>query len=483
MKRSLMGMIYLLFIIGFTSCSTLASDEEPENKNPFSVVGNWFADRGKDIGDAATAAGEGIANVAVAAGEGITDAATVVGEGITTAATAAGEGITNAVTAAGEGITNAATVAGEGITNSAGATGDWFVGRATDVQNVALATADWTVKAVQNFDPSVFSDPEYYSKSVEKVVLGDYSEQDPTALSVGINIAASIANVDVAMDIRDLSYDIQHLKSGDVSPATLALDTVALIPVIGAVKYLKHVDTVVDAAKAAETVVDAAKAAETVVDAAKAAETVVDVASDVGKTIDTVADVSDAAHDVSKVADAIDDVHDAAKAADMVDDVHDAVNVADTLDDAHDAAKGVETVDDVHDLAKTTDIVADVADEAGDIAKRGGSYAEVFNPGEGALFEVHHMPADKTTGLKFEEGPVIKMDKADHYKTASRGSSTEAILYRQRQKELVDQGHFREALQMDIDDIHSKFGDKYDEAIEEMLKYVDKLIQEGKIIG
>ena len=34
---------------------------------------------------------------------------------------------------------------------------------------------------------------------------------------------------------------------------------------------------------------------------------------------------------------------------------------------------------------------------------------------------------------------------------------------------------------MDIDDIHDKFGDKYDDAINEMLEYVDQLEQEEKI--
>ena len=34
---------------------------------------------------------------------------------------------------------------------------------------------------------------------------------------------------------------------------------------------------------------------------------------------------------------------------------------------------------------------------------------------------------------------------------------------------------------MDIDDIHEKFGDKYDDAIAEMMDYVDRLEQEGKL--
>jgi len=34
---------------------------------------------------------------------------------------------------------------------------------------------------------------------------------------------------------------------------------------------------------------------------------------------------------------------------------------------------------------------------------------------------------------------------------------------------------FKEAVQMDIDDIRSKFGNKYDTAILEMIKYINEL--------
>lgn len=76
---------------------------------------------------------------------------------------------------------------------------------------------------------------------------------------------------------------------------------------------------------------------------------------------------------------------------------------------------------------------------------------------------------------------VIKMEKEDHRQTASCGSSLEAREYQANQKELIGNGNFREALQMDIDDIHEKFGSKYDEAISQMLTYVDKLETEDKI--
>lgn len=113
--------------------------------------------------------------------------------------------------------------------------------------------------------------------------------------------------------------------------------------------------------------------------------------------------------------------------------------------------------------------------------KLGGSHKDVYVPGEGEKIEVNHMPANEATDLAFRDGPAIKMDKEDHRKTASWGASKEAQLYRAKQKELVDKGEFRKAIQMDIDDIREKFGDKYDEAIDQMLDYVDQLEKEGKV--
>ena len=115
--------------------------------------------------------------------------------------------------------------------------------------------------------------------------------------------------------------------------------------------------------------------------------------------------------------------------------------------------------------------------------KKGGSYRDVKKTSDGETHEVHHMPADSTSNLERDDGPAIKMEKEDHRQTASYGISREAREYREKQKELIEQGKFREALQMDIDDLHEKFGDKYDDAIAEMLEYVDQLEKEGKING
>jgi hypothetical protein len=113
--------------------------------------------------------------------------------------------------------------------------------------------------------------------------------------------------------------------------------------------------------------------------------------------------------------------------------------------------------------------------------KKGGSYAEVKKTSDGKTSEVHHMPADSASELPREDGPAIKMDKEDHKETASYGNSKEAQEYRQKQKELIEQGKFRESVEMDIEDIKEKFPGKYDDAIAEMNEYVDKLEEEGRV--
>ena len=104
----------------------------------------------------------------------------------------------------------------------------------------------------------------------------------------------------------------------------------------------------------------------------------------------------------------------------------------------------------------------------------GGSYREVKKNSDGATHEVHHTPAADVNGLNFFDGPAIKMDKDDHRQTASCGNSIEAREYRTEQAKLVQEGNFKAALQMDIDDIHEKFGDKYDSAIDQMISYAEE---------
>lgn len=115
----------------------------------------------------------------------------------------------------------------------------------------------------------------------------------------------------------------------------------------------------------------------------------------------------------------------------------------------------------------------------------GGRYKDMKDEGWGhntePPTEVHHMPANSASELPTDDGPCIVMDYEDHRETASCGNSRETQEYRAKQKELIEQGKFREAFQMDVDDIHEKFGDKYDEAISKAEEYIDKLEKEGRV--
>ncbi|MBI1879533.1 MAG: hypothetical protein HYR94_15160, partial [Chloroflexi bacterium] len=100
---------------------------------------------------------------------------------------------------------------------------------------------------------------------------------------------------------------------------------------------------------------------------------------------------------------------------------------------------------------------------------KGGIYQDI--PGSPGT-EKHHMPADSVNPLSTNKGSVIEMDTSDHRATASWGNSRSAQIYRAIQEGLIGQGSLDDAIQMDIDDVQSKFGGKYDEAILEM---IDKL--------
>lgn len=84
------------------------------------------------------------------------------------------------------------------------------------------------------------------------------------------------------------------------------------------------------------------------------------------------------------------------------------------------------------------------------------------------------MPSKQANPLDVEEGPAIQMEPSDHRKTASYGgrAGSPQQVYRDTQKELISQGKFDDAFLMDVDDIQSKFGSKYDNAI---LEAIDSL--------
>ena len=125
-------------------------------------------------------------------------------------------------------------------------------------------------------------------------------------------------------------------------------------------------------------------------------------------------------------------------------------------------------VEDVHNYAVgDLEWLVHNAHRAGD-APKGGEYGKVRTGNQGG--QVHHTPAAKVTPYEYRKAPSVWMETADHQKTASWGRSKPAHAYRSKQDALINSGKLREAIQMDIDDIRSRFGNKYDANIKQMLE-------------
>ena len=136
----------------------------------------------------------------------------------------------------------------------------------------------------------------YILKSGEKIILGDYSEEDVTVLALTGNVVASAAGVDAFMDIRDLIYDVTHWGEEEYFVARLAVDVVALIPVVGMIKYLDHCKAIDDIADTTIDVVDSVSDVGKNTDASvDAAESLIDTA----KTLDVIADTADNSKDIA----------------------------------------------------------------------------------------------------------------------------------------------------------------------------------------
>ncbi|APJ02827.1 PAAR domain-containing protein [Silvanigrella aquatica] len=113
----------------------------------------------------------------------------------------------------------------------------------------------------------------------------------------------------------------------------------------------------------------------------------------------------------------------------------------------------------------------------------GGRHADTTQP-KGDGLDSHHMPAKSAyEGSKMnpdgeaKQGPAIKMEPKDHRDTKSYGKKGEQ--YRQKQKELIQQGKLKEAVQMDIEDIRrialeDGKPDKYECGIKEYIENYNK---------
>ncbi|MGL5243911.1 MAG: hypothetical protein ACRC7R_01865, partial [Sarcina sp.] len=65
----------------------------------------------------------------------------------------------------------------------------------------------------------------YIKDSGEQVVLGRYSDK-VTVLGTAADVGLAITGLDAAQNLRDITYDLQHLKEGWSNVGNLVLDTV-----------------------------------------------------------------------------------------------------------------------------------------------------------------------------------------------------------------------------------------------------------------
>ena len=153
--------------------------------------------------------------------------------------------------------------------------------------------------------------------------------------------------------------------------------------------------------------------------------------------------------------------------------------IVENIDDADDVLDNVIRYD--GEASAQKDIRKQLVDSS-DIVEVGG-YDQVSKYSVKNEFEAHEIPSFSAakdsmgiTDRSQSKLPCIRMSAEDHIHTASYGNSKQARQYRAAQKALCDQGKFMEALKMDFDDLRRPiFGDKYENKIQEALKYAKSL--------
>ncbi len=104
----------------------------------------------------------------------------------------------------------------------------------------------------------------YVGRSSKSLILGDWTDEKPTGLSIGAGIGLGVLGVDLPMDIRDLSHTLTHREWSYKWGETLVYNSIGLIPLIGVLKNLKN-------AKRLKNIDDAGELAKRTDDAADAA--------------------------------------------------------------------------------------------------------------------------------------------------------------------------------------------------------------------
>ena len=158
---------------------------------------------------------------------------------------------------------------------------------------------------------------DYLKRSVKQLIFGNFSDEVTLLGTLG-QIITGLVGVDLPGDIRDLVADITKLVNGkEVKPLQIVMDIIALIPLIGALKYTDEVAEVVEggvkyADEIAEVIEGGAKYADEVVEGIESGAKYTD---EVAEGIESGVKHADEVSDSAKVAE---DVADQGKSLDEV---------------------------------------------------------------------------------------------------------------------------------------------------------------------
>ncbi len=131
--------------------------------------------------------------------------------------------------------------------------GGWQIVRVADVATAGESVSDsrgW-IGAIGDVAGGVGS---YVGRSTKSLVFGDWTDEAPTALSIGAGFGLGIVGADLPLDIRDLGHTVSHPEMSYDWGKRLVINGVAVLPVIGVIKYLKYFEDAGDLAKRADDI-------------------------------------------------------------------------------------------------------------------------------------------------------------------------------------------------------------------------------------
>ncbi len=129
--------------------------------------------------------------------------------------------------------------------------GGWQIVQVADAATAGESTSDsrgW-IGAIGDVAVGVGS---YVGRSTKSLVLGDWTDESPTALSIGAGFGLGVVGADLPLDILNLGHTVSHPELSYKWGTRLVINGVAVLPVVGVIKYLKYFDDAGDLAKRAD---------------------------------------------------------------------------------------------------------------------------------------------------------------------------------------------------------------------------------------